>query len=72
MILLKSCPRCGGDLCGDYDGYGPFLSCLQCGLERSFPRVELQPLIIQADEEELEPVRQRRQARLPGRTRVGR
>ena len=31
MYYLKSCRRCGGDLLGDYDQYGWFVCCLQCG-----------------------------------------
>ena len=30
-IMLKSCPRCRGDLVTDRDQYGAFLQCLQCG-----------------------------------------
>jgi hypothetical protein len=30
MILLKSCPRCRGDLIGGLDGE---FSCIQCGYE---------------------------------------
>jgi hypothetical protein len=31
MFLLKSCPRCQGDLALDYDRRTAFLSCVQCG-----------------------------------------
>lgn len=31
LFLLKSCPRCGGDLFIDRDIYGHYISCLQCG-----------------------------------------
>lgn len=31
MLWLKSCRRCNGDLFLDWDGYGYFISCLQCG-----------------------------------------
>ena len=34
MFWLKACPRCSGDLLQDHDQYGPFVSCLQCGLSR--------------------------------------
>ena len=34
MFLLKSCPRCCGDLYVDQDQYGSFVSCIQCGLNR--------------------------------------
>ncbi len=28
---LKECPRCGGDLHEEWDLYGRFIACLQCG-----------------------------------------
>jgi hypothetical protein len=31
MFLLKSCPRCQGDLALDYDSRTAFLYCVQCG-----------------------------------------
>lgn len=31
MFWLKSCPKCDGDLYGDRDQYGPYISCVQCG-----------------------------------------
>jgi hypothetical protein len=31
MFLLKSCPRCQGDLALDYDCRAAFLYCVQCG-----------------------------------------
>lgn len=31
MVYLKSCPKCLGDLTVAQDGYGAFISCLQCG-----------------------------------------
>lgn len=36
MLLLKSCPKCKGDLLlrNDFDGF--FLSCIQCGYARDF------------------------------------
>ena len=34
MFWLKRCPRCSGDLYGDHDQYGAFVSCLQCGMAR--------------------------------------
>ena len=30
-LYLKGCPRCGGDLISDWDHYGAFRQCLQCG-----------------------------------------
>ena len=34
MVYLKSCPKCLGDLTVSQDGYGTFISCLQCGFMR--------------------------------------
>jgi DNA-directed RNA polymerase subunit M/transcription elongation factor TFIIS len=31
MWKIKSCPKCGGDLYLDYDEYGDYNHCLQCG-----------------------------------------
>lgn len=31
MMLLKSCPRCGGDLSVEHDHACSFLECVQCG-----------------------------------------
>ena len=31
MLRLKSCPRCNGDLSLDWDQYGWYEQCLQCG-----------------------------------------
>jgi hypothetical protein len=31
MFWLKKCPRCRGDLIGESDVHGAFVSCLQCG-----------------------------------------
>jgi len=31
MFLLKSCPRCQGDLVLDYDVRTAYLYCVQCG-----------------------------------------
>jgi hypothetical protein len=30
-MWLRACPRCGGDLVSESDGYGRFVSCIQCG-----------------------------------------
>ena len=32
MIYFGACPKCHGDVTLNRDGYGRFLSCLQCGL----------------------------------------
>ena len=34
MIKFKECPRCQGDLYITEDGFGGYLSCLQCGYLR--------------------------------------
>ncbi len=36
MLLLKSCPKCKGDLQlrNDFDGF--FLACIQCGYAKDF------------------------------------
>ena len=34
MVYLKSCPKCLGDLTIAQDGYGTFISCLQCGFTK--------------------------------------
>ena len=31
MVWLKSCQRCGGDLYGESDQFGSYVSCFQCG-----------------------------------------
>ncbi len=34
MIYSNACPKCHGDLTMNQDGYGSYVSCLQCGLMR--------------------------------------
>ena len=34
MFWFKQCPRCSGDLYHSQDWYGPFITCLQCGLNK--------------------------------------
>ena len=34
MIYFNACPKCHGDLVLNQDGYGAFVSCLQCGFMR--------------------------------------
>lgn len=34
MIYFNACPKCHGDLTMKHDGYGSFVSCLQCGFMR--------------------------------------
>lgn len=35
MFWLKGCLRCKGDLYEDKDKYGRYVTCLQCGYQRS-------------------------------------
>lgn len=37
MLYLKSCPKCHGDVYLDRDGYGAFLTCIQCGRTSDLP-----------------------------------
>ena len=37
MLLLKTCPRCHGDLQIKNDVNGRYLSCFQCGYMRDLP-----------------------------------
>ncbi len=34
MFWFKQCPRCSGDLYNSRDCFGPFITCLQCGLNK--------------------------------------
>ena len=43
MIYFGACPKCQGDVKLSHDGYGSFLSCLQCGLMRD---LESQPTVV--------------------------
>lgn len=36
-MLLRACPRCGGDLQATEDLYGPFHQCIQCGHIQDLP-----------------------------------
>ena len=37
MLLLKTCPKCKGDLLLRSDSAGKFISCIQCGYAKDFP-----------------------------------
>jgi len=37
MMLFKRCPRCRGDLYVNSDGFGKYVSCLQCGYLKDIP-----------------------------------
>ena len=34
MFWFKKCPRCSGDLYADYDQYGQYITCAQCGFSK--------------------------------------
>ena len=34
MFWFKQCPRCCGDLYETRDWFGPFITCLQCGMNK--------------------------------------
>ena len=57
-LLLKGCPKCGGDLTVTRDIYGRYVSCLQCGLLKDVDQVPLpaQPVV------RVDPVRWRKAA----------
>ncbi len=40
MLLLKACPKCGGDMQLSGDIYGSFASCLNCGFLLDVPENE--------------------------------
>ena len=37
MMLLKACPRCGGDYHETSDMYGRYHHCIQCGHLQDLP-----------------------------------
>ena len=41
MLLLKSCPKCKGDILlrNDFDGF--FVSCIQCGYAKDFDKAKV-------------------------------
>lgn len=45
MIYFNACPKCHGDLTMNQDGYGAFVSCLQCGFMRD---IDLKPATVKA------------------------
>ena len=52
-MQFKRCPRCVGNLYEDRDGYGPYISCIQCGflkdLSDDLPKEsidEMYPLVL--------------------------
>ena len=40
MLLLKACPKCGGDMQLSGDIYGSYASCLNCGFLLDVPENE--------------------------------
>ncbi|PKB81123.1 MAG: hypothetical protein BZY88_07100 [SAR202 cluster bacterium Io17-Chloro-G9] len=49
MFWLKLCPRCSGDLYTDYDQYGPYITCAQCGFSKDLPQDGEEPIVITAE-----------------------
>ena len=49
MFRLKGCPRCSGDVFVSHDQYGPFVTCIQCGLSKEVTSQPGQPLEIMAE-----------------------
>jgi hypothetical protein len=49
MLWLKGCPRCTGDLYGDRDQYGLFITCVQCGFSKDIMERLAEPLSINLD-----------------------
>lgn len=45
MIYFNACPKCHGDLMMNQDGYGSFVSCLQCGFMRD---IDVKPSTVKA------------------------
>ena len=43
LFILKGCPRCGGDLYLGEDGFGKFMSCIQCGFLRDLQNLQINP-----------------------------
>ena len=41
MVFFKACPKCHGDLYLDWDMYGAFVQCLQCGLLKDVRRQDV-------------------------------
>jgi len=37
VFWFRGCPRCSGDLYQDWDCYGRFITCVQCGFTRDIP-----------------------------------
>ena len=49
MFWFKQCPRCSGDLFEDRDQYGPFITCMQCGLTKDAARSDGGLMVITAE-----------------------
>jgi hypothetical protein len=43
MFWFKRCPRCSGDLYEEQDQYGPFINCVQCGLNKDIRGTVVDP-----------------------------
>ncbi len=51
MLLLKSCPKCKGDVVEERDHYGSYTQCLQCGYLRDLQPVAKPQRICRKSEE---------------------
>ena len=49
MFWFKWCPRCSGDLYADYDQYGPYVTCAQCGFNKDLPQNDEERIVITAE-----------------------
>ena len=51
MWRLKSCPRCKGDVRIDWDYYGWYEQCVQCGYQRDMKGILEVPQKLRTDED---------------------
>ena len=49
MFWFKRCPRCSGDLYADYDQYGPYITCAQCGFSKDVAQKGEERIVITAE-----------------------
>ena len=49
MFWFKRCPRCSGDLYADYDQYGPYITCAQCGFSKDLAQNGEERIVMTAD-----------------------
>ena len=58
MFWFKQCPRCSGDLVAEYDQYGAFISCMQCGMCKDITSAQIDPSQINLESVPVPPVPQ--------------